>query len=1150
MALHSGPVEVQQRPFQPQPLSTQSSTEPIPRPLFHRAASFDSTKEDESDHGPSSPGVKRTFSDLSLSSKNDSSFKENLSAGKEILRRVTLRSPNKPKPAATRSSPSKTTVASSSNGNTLKEKSTNVGTANSMETNGGESRQTIPVRPTKARSVSGKIATLARVSWMAGSRSPSPGSTESKRRASRSREQSPTPGSHLRDADGVSLQSGTSDDKGASVDSAESPRRSINKKTRRPLSAFVPRSKSADPSASSSPSLRSRKSLDEMMRQHISTATLPPLPKAPVISVPVTVEPPRKKDELWTVFRVLEADLHRFQAKSTNLKANVIRSSLLPFLARYASHPSLDSLRPEDLDRRVNIWNKWWTALLAMLHGNHHQSVSGTDRPVYLEAMAGIMMRKEWRMPYRVHDSSAGSSKSSLESESSDFLVESIYHNVRNIFNQNLLSQMSFVVERMSMRHAPASLVSFCGKACAYAFYFCPGIADMLVRLWNTPSDVYRRILADPSVHKGLGGRSIAHDIAMAFPLPVRPLSFFSHTTAIRHLRQPPNLPLSAVQIQWHGPWVSRWCGRESDLFFVFIKHFHVLHCDFLSTKTQKSQRIFAPGMVSVQGQLLVVLEDTLYRQSSPQMPENAFATSSVTFDDLMEAPDTAMSTLPLGAANRHRSMAENRLIILLRDLFTDPSQESTQARRIYADSFMRTLKTAARRTSLFDHNACFVLCDFVEEAAPLINQYCRKIKEDIFDWPFWMDVCKQMARSQNSLTEVRLFAFVFSLWKTWTSDSQRHRDLCEQFLLNDNYFYHYFSHWSPMVRSYFHRLLCWRVARFNEDPSSVDSDIYELLLDKLEQVWAYYLSFQSRAAKERKAQLSSAPCSPAPSRRILIIRCDNQQPSPTNLFVSFDRVSTPQSTLSNGSYRSHGVLTVDPNGFPSESQSAPRRRWNMLKNMFAGVNNPKPGEVTPPGSSDENDINPMDNFMGDVITPTVSSSSQDSGSQPGDDSDSFQELQTPHQQYIFKFSLEWQQYTPPSKNRRLFSPTLPNGTLHHIQYIRSKTLHDSTTDDDSGAEGSIDELKGDQRDTDGSNASTNESYMSNKISVDETEAIDVSKLRNEHLVASKYAGRALAEWAIVVSECDNFYDRRRDEGVPTDDLVEIPTLSVDNFRK
>lgn len=48
----------------------------------------------------------------------------------------------------------------------------------------------------------------------------------------------------------------------------------------------------------------------------------------------------------------------------------------------------------------------------------------------------------------------------------------------------------------------------------------------------------------------------------------------------------------------------------------------------------------------------------------------------------------------------------------------------------------------------------------------------------------------------------------------------------------------------------------------------------------------------------------------------------------------------------------------------------------------------------------------------------------------------------------------------------------------------------------------------------------------------------------------AKYAGRALAEWGLVVGECNNFVERRRAEGVPGLRWVEVPTLGVEGFRR
>ena len=55
---------------------------------------------------------------------------------------------------------------------------------------------------------------------------------------------------------------------------------------------------------------------------------------------------------------------------------------------------------------------------------------------------------------------------------------------------------------------------------------------------------------------------------------------------------------------------------------------------------------------------------------------------------------------------------------------------------------------------------------------------------------------------------------------------------------------------------------------------------------------------------------------------------------------------------------------------------------------------------------------------------------------------------------------------------------------------------------------------------------------------------------RGASVLSSKYAGRALAEWTMVVSECNSFVDRRRDEGVLGLMEVEVPTLGVEGLRR
>ncbi|THC95736.1 hypothetical protein EYZ11_004775 [Aspergillus tanneri] len=1066
--------------------------------FLSRAASYNHLP-DLSTSEPPSPSLRRTFSDLTYPHQSESSpSKEDVAAGKDILRRTSLRSKERSTIAVSRFTLSSEDLTNPADGEPLDALS------KAPETQAPE-----PVaRPSKARSMSGRLASLARKPrWASNSpyRSPAPSAKNSRVHALRNEEIS-----SLSSQPPSSKMGAQPDSPPASDATAPSRKRTIlNKRPRRPTVAVVTQSRADSPSTPNSPSplpLGTKGSLERLTTSlNVSTPVLPPIHKThgAAGNTHSNMDIPRKKDELWAVFRGLEADFQKFQSKSSALKAN--------------------SLRPEDLDRRVNILNKWWTGLLEMLNGKHNQSISGTDRPVYLEAVVGIMTRPEWRIPFPMRPSDGRSpkplqhapssiSESSEGSSGSDFLVESIYHNIRNIFTQNLLSQMAFVVDRMSMRHAPASLVAFCGKACAYAFFFCPGVADILVRLWNTFPNVFRRILSQSNVDRSSSTRAFTRDLSLNFPIALRSLAFHAHTPLVRYLRQKPDVPLNTAQIPWQNPWVSRWCGRDSDLFFVFVKYVHILYSDALPLDIDKEQRILAPGLLPIHAQVLVVLEDTLYKQSVPQAPENTHTAAAITFDDFIEGADAAVSALPLGAANSHRSMAENRLIILLRDFLSESSVEPNQARLLYAESFSGIMKAAAQTISLFDHNACFLLCDFIEEVISIITRFSRMVELEIFDWKFWLEVCKQMMQSHNSLTEVRVFSFLFCIWGAWTASEERKEALCLGFLLDEQLFFHYFSHWSPMVRAYFHRLVCWRMGRFNGDPSPLETKIYETLLARLQRIWRYYLAFQTKAEETLTPPLSSAPCTPAPGRRIIIIRCDNPM-SPSHLFVSFDRVvpSAPVEqnppTIMESSSRSDTPA--------SDTQQPTKKRWNILKAVFGGSSSARSSiDNSPTSSSDESDANGHDST---VATDKCLDSHWCAHNSSGE----LSRPKTAHQPYSFKFSLEWMD-RPPWPTSEYASATESEGETKSDVPLRGpvsdeqmKTEADSCSMPDAA------------------------SYRP-----------DFKLALNDTLVASKYAGRALAEWGQIVSECDSFFSRRRDEGVPCDRMVETPTLGVESFRK
>jgi hypothetical protein len=225
-------------------------------------------------------------------------------------------------------------------------------------------------------------------------------------------------------------------------------------------------------------------------------------------------------------------------------------------------------------------------------------------------------------------------------------------------------------------------------------------------------------------------------------------------------------------------------------------------------------------GFVLVQAQVLTALDATIHRQP-PAEP------LPITFDDVLAGADASAAALPLPSNNSARLMAENRLIMLLRDFISERPSDYDVARSTFGEAFSKMVQAGARRTSLFDHNACFVLCDFMEEALIIFIRfhYSHALESDFIDWRFWMDVSKKMLESQNSMSEIRLFAFVFGAWSVITNDERRKEILCLEWLLAEETFYKFFNHWCPMVRAYYMRLLCWRMCR--DDGEATDLDTY-----------------------------------------------------------------------------------------------------------------------------------------------------------------------------------------------------------------------------------------------------------------------------------------------------------------------------------
>ncbi|POR31266.1 Membrane protein [Tolypocladium paradoxum] len=906
---------------------------------------------------------------------------------------------------------------------------------------------------------------------------------------------------------------------------------------------------------------------------------------------------PHMRDPLWSSFKTLEVEFKVFARKQTAQRVGQVKNLVLPFLRSTMDHKSTKSLGLEDIDRRATVLNKWWIAVLEMLDDQALHPVPGVDRPILLEAAMLLMMRPEWRQATTYFQALADRSpservrsrswtNSSDSSNQSALLAESAEHNVRTMFVTNLVRQMGYVVDKMSMRHAPLSLVNFSGKTCAYAFFFAPGVADILVRLWGLTPELIRRAADQFGLPRNDTGES--DDITALFPPKLGLFGWMSARQAWDMLKQIPKMSLLVARISWTGPWVSRWKGRDTDLFFIFCKYFHILSDQFMPSGLPLTEKARSPAFVLVHAQLLSILDTTIHRQTAIEHAPGPPLIDSV------NGADALALAMPLPPTNLMKGMAENRLVILLRDVLSDDATDMAGARHTFAESFAAVMKGATCKTSQFNSAACFTLCDFLEEAIMIFHEFeSRDMSARYIDWTFWLEVCKRIMNSLNTMSEVRVLSFIHAIWEAVAKDPRRKAALCLDWLLTEETFNTYFNNWCPMVRAYYHRLLCWRICRADGHANEVDLNIMLVVAARLKTVWSHYLYLKRSAEEAGRATPSTVPVCPALGKKFMIVRQEVNNPQP-GLFMGFDAFAR-KSSRDGSSW----------NGFPDTGLSGKgdsKKRWSLLGKVLSMTAGSSAGQ---PAASDGFARNPSaDNeafgtrreAARPVALLALSNAARSSGRTGTAESDFLSSSPVfDEQKYAFKFILGWLQHPAPTLGRDLTRPKLPAPAQSQVA-VRARNGHVASPpptrqsplepgrdarhnglgqrDRRSSVNASVEEwLRGtpmvvagignDNWNTSSSgaterrNSSAGEmSYASPDAQAQENQEATREPLTKAvkpvgiHAKNSVYSGRALAEWGQVVSECDSFVDRRREEGVGRLGEMEVPQLGVEGFRK
>ena len=294
----------------------------------------------------------------------------------------------------------------------------------------------------------------------------------------------------------------------------------------------------------------------------------------------------KSKEEWYEDFKLLDSGYHKFMSKSGVNKANVLRLALLPFLRQQRGE--FYRATPEEGTRRVCILQKWWAGILSALR-DRDRPVSGSDRSAYLEAISGIVGRNEWT-------TASGS--------------------MRLAFENYLYDTLTYVISKLSLKTVPTTFAAFAGKILAYAFFYAPGVAPVLLHLLHVSKSDVRRLLKvsfpedHTSSHQYTDLSSAANLVTTSFPIHLTHLIADETIVSKVGLTSPP-CPTAVPDL--YGPWSRRWVCFNSDVFYSFFKHYYTIISRLLPAELPWNAHLASPGLIIIHAFLLGTLDSVVH---------------------------------------------------------------------------------------------------------------------------------------------------------------------------------------------------------------------------------------------------------------------------------------------------------------------------------------------------------------------------------------------------------------------------------------------------------------------------------------------------------------------------------------------------------
>lgn len=569
-------------------------------------------------------------------------------------------------------------------------------------------------------------------------------------------------------------------------------------------------------------------------------------------------------------YKRLEVDLIKFSLKNNSVtKTNILRKTVLPFLRSINNLEHNFSPSLKVYTSLVSISSvfliKWLNALLQSLNSRvPNMIVTSSDRNAYLECISRIISRHEW---------------------------ENVDPDTYAQYQKCLASTMDYCVNKLhTMKILPMSMSAFVGKVFAYGFFHLPNVSSALLFLLNVKQSVYDTS-AGPMAPPLLPETTAK--LKSVFPENVHSLIDYrgmrtleKHQKGFLNAVSPPLHPVTGIKDP-NGPWVRRWSSSDSDVFNSFFRHYvSILNQNLAllaSTEGVSASLLFScPGFGIILSHIFQIFNVSITRilkatATKPNSgPPDAFMFRQENAKQNLAGPLPIPSNVPL----KQHDMYYNSIIKILktvRDINYSDVVFSSELTGFIDALFIRI----AKDISVYDYTKNGLILNVVYEFSNHVLD-CSTL-----DWEFWLS-CSYLMLNNSDHIQILLknFAFLFNVWdkipESLTSKRHAHQDYLRlwlvdanesyrlnfiNWLISDQMFLKFFCHWHPIVRSYYLRLLIWRILGINNFESSISIQITRRIESKLnialDELTKY--SYSNRA-------LSFKPDSPLVNRKFCVM--------------------------------------------------------------------------------------------------------------------------------------------------------------------------------------------------------------------------------------------------------------------------------------